>query len=217
MPTVDHAVIAAAGLGSRLGMGMPKCLVEVHGRPILAHQLDLLRDVPDVRVVVGFEEHRVAEAARSLRPDVTIVRNPAYRSTTTLRSYALGARFLDEPCLFLDADIVFEQASFAEFLAAGARSGTLVGYTDAKTDDAVFVTVDGLGRVTGFSREHRSAHEWANVAVLPPRFCETGSAAVFERMVPELPLPGHPVLSWEVDREDDLERARREAPVPALS
>lgn len=209
MPTADHAVIAAAGFGSRLGRGHPKCLVQLGGRTLLEQQLALLTEVSDVRVVVGFEEEQVIAAAVAARPDVTIVRNPAYARTTTLDSYAAGARHLVDPCLFMDADIWFDPGSFASFLDVAARSsGLLVGYTWARTEDAVHVAVEGE-RITGFSRTDLTPHEWANIAYLPAGYCETGAGAVFERMTLDLPLPACFVDSWEIDRPADLLRAER--------
>lgn len=217
MPTITHAVIAAAGFGSRLGHGHPKCLVEFRGRTLLDRQLELLKDVPDVRIVVGFQEDSVVKAARSLRPDVTIVRNPAYASTTTLQSYALGARFLTSSCLFMDADIVFERQTFSHFLdaAASARSAPLVAYTEAKTVDAVYASITG-GNVVGFSRTNRQPWEWANLAALPPHYCEGGGGAVFELLERDLPLPSFHIVSHEIDRSDDLITALKEHPVDAL-
>lgn len=203
---VEHAVIAAAGLGSRLGHGRPKCLVEIHGRPILAHQLELLRDVADVRIVVGFCEDDVLAATGVLDRGVVVVRNPAYRSTTTLHSYAMGARHLDEPCLYLDGDILFERSSFEGFLVAARPQSPLLAYTDAKTDDAVYVDVrDGM--IHGFSREIATPYEWANLAWLPPRWCEDGDGAVYEHLTRHLPIPGRHIVSFEVDNEADLQRA----------
>lgn len=213
MQTPDHAVIAAAGFGSRLGFGYPKCLVEVHGRPILSHQLDLLRDVPDVRIVVGFEEDRVRELAVSLRPDVIVVRNPAFATTTTLQSYALGARWLDEPCLFMDADILFDPASFAAFLGRCGSGAPLVACTRAKTVDAVYAHLEGE-QVVRFSRDETSPWEWANLAHLPANYCEGGTGSVFGHLAGDLPLSAALVESWEVDRRADLARAEREYACP---
>lgn len=208
MSPVEHAVIAAAGFGSRLGRGYPKCLVEFRGRTLLERQLELLRDVPDVRIVVGFREHEVVAHARDVRPDVLVVRNPAYATTTTLNSYALGARFLTEPTLFMDADILFEPASFAGFVDACTRA-PLVGYTRARTADAVFADVrDGL--VRGFSRTVPGAFEWANLAYLPPAYCECGEGSVYGRLSQDLPLAARFVDSFEVDRPADLELAERD-------
>jgi len=211
MPTVAHAVIAVAGLGSRLGHGKPKCLVEVAGRRILEWQLDLLRDVPDVRLVVGYLEHEVMDAAFKLRRDLTIVRNPAYRTTTTQQSYWLGARFLTEPCLYLDGDIVFEPGSFQTFLRRAAAGAPLIGVTPAKTEHAVFaattVAAEGALRVTGFSRTERSLWEWANVACLPPGMLQENGRDVFSRLARHTPLPAQAVECCEVDTEGDLAQA----------
>ena len=43
MPAVELAVIAAAGLGSRLGAATPKCLVKIDGVTLIERQLELLR------------------------------------------------------------------------------------------------------------------------------------------------------------------------------
>lgn len=213
MSPVKHAVIAAAGFGSRLGRGHPKCLVDFRGRTLLDRQLELLSDVPDVRIVVGFQEELVVPHARALRSDVIIVRNPAYSSTTTLNSYALGAQFMSEPCLFMDADIVFEEQSFKGFLTEAAEvAGPFMAYTDAKTADAVYCTVsDGL--VTGFTREQQTAFEWANLAYLPPRYCEGGTGSVYGRLAEDLPLQSRHIISHEIDRAEDLEVALRDHPL----
>ncbi len=206
MPVVEHAVIAAAGLGSRLGMGMPKCLVEVEGRPLIAFLLERLVGVPDVRIVVGFQEEDVIKAARSLRSDLVFVRNPAFRTTTTLQSYAVGARYLQTPCLFMDADIFFEATTFETFLKACESGCPLIGVTETKTADCVYVKRRSDGRVTQFSREDPEPFEWANLAWLPPGYCERGSGAVFERLSEDLPLASHEVTSYEFDTVQDLER-----------
>ena len=208
MPVVEHAVIAAAGLGSRLGLGKPKCLVEVAGRPIIHHQLNLLWDVPDVRVVVGFDEIAVMDAVTTIRRDVIFVRNPAYRTTTTLNSYAQGARHLTDHCLYMDADVLFERESFEAFLSACSGREHLVAVTAAKTSDAVFVHRNGSD-IVRFSRTDRTDFEWANLCWLPPRYCERGEGAVFERLSQDLPLPSREIVSWEIDTSEDFAAAMR--------
>jgi choline kinase len=204
--SVAHAVIAAAGLGSRLGWGSPKCLIDLAGETLLARQLRLLKDVPDVRIVVGFEENDVMAAARSIRPDVIFVRNAAFRTTSTLQSYALGAAGLTQSCLFMDADIVFEPRSFRRFLTVCTGSDPIIAITAAKTTDAVFVEVDD-GWVQSFARTTARPFEWANLCWLPPRYCETGHNAVFERLSVDLPLRCHEVESLEIDTPSDYAMA----------
>ena len=203
-------MIAAAGLGSRLGLGRPKCLLEIAGKSLLERQLELLGNVPDLRIVVGFEETQVIEAAVRIRPDIIFVRNAAYRTTTTLTSYALGARGLKDPCLFMDSDILFEPESFGAFLGDCTTRAPVIAVTPAKTADAVFVHVTG-GKVTRFSRVDPAPLEWANLCFLPPGYCETGTGAVFERLSRDLPLDFLEIASWEVDTLADYEVAKRGA------
>ena len=212
MPIAEHAVIAVAGLGSRLGHGKPKCLVEVGGRCILDWQLALLRDVPDVRLVVGYLEHEVIETAVRLRPDVTIVRNPAYRTTTTQHSYWLGGQHLTAPCVYLDGDLIFEPTSFHAFLSSAATRAPLIGVTEAKTEHAVFAATTpslerGFLQVQSFSRTERSAWEWANIACLPAGLLEENGRDVFSRLALHTPLLAQAVRCCEVDTEADLAQA----------
>jgi choline kinase len=211
MSIVESAVIAAAGLGSRLGLGKPKCLLEFGGKSILQHQLWLLRSVPDVRVVVGFEESLVMDAARRFRPDAIIVRNAAYRTTTTLDSYSLGAAGVHGNCLFLDGDITFGPASFARFLDTCRLDQALIGVTALKTQDAVCIGVVD-GQAIWFSRERQSAIEWANLAWIPPSWLDNPTGeSVFERLAGHLPQASCEVESYEVDTPADYTIAESRA------
>ncbi|MDP2101891.1 MAG: NTP transferase domain-containing protein [Methylotenera sp.] len=207
MSHVKHAVIAAAGLGSRLGMGKPKCLIEIGGMTILEHQLKLLDHIEDLRVVVGFEEDLVIDLIRQLRPETIIVRNPGYRATTTLHSYAMGASYLNDDCLFLDGDILFQQSSLDSFIQACRPDITLVGITPAKTKDAVFVHLNQSKQITSFSRSDKSNYEWANIVWIKPKLFHRASTAVYERLAEYLPLDTKEVNSNEIDTKEDMDNA----------
>jgi NDP-sugar pyrophosphorylase family protein len=209
---IEHVVIAAAGLGSRLGHGLPKCLVEIEGKTLLERQLALFRHVPDVRIVVGYMEHAVMEALSRLDRRVIVVRNPDFRNTTTQDSYALGATGISGRCVFLDADIVFDPGSLAAFFEQAAQYDLTIGVTQTKTDDAVFAEVgvqaDDQLELRSFSRERRSEYEWANIVCAPASTFHRGRGAVFETLAELLPARAVPVVSYEVDTESDLQRAR---------
>jgi len=210
MQTVEYAVIAVAGLGSRLGLGKPKCLVEIGGYPIIEYQLKMLKDIPNIRLVVGFEEHEVIKVARKLRPDVVFVRNPSFRTTTTLASYSMGAEHIDKPCLFMDGDIIFEPNSFHKFVDRCSSEKLLVGVTAAKTDDAVYVHLENE-KITKFSRTEESDFEWANIVWVPPGYFSCENKSVYERLQDDLPLSVCSVDSHEVDTVEDFERAKSNA------
>jgi len=208
MPTVKHAVIAAAGMGTRLGLGFPKCMYELGGRPLISHLLDRLVEVEDIRVVVGFMEKEVIDVVSKIRQDVIFVRNPAYQTTTTLTSYIMGAENLTEPCLYMDADIFFSPDSFENFLSICSRkSKPYIAITKAKTVDAVFVARNETGAVVGFSRVEASSWEWANLAHLPAGTLQEQPTAVFEQLRSCLPIESIEVESYEIDRGEDLEQA----------
>ncbi len=80
------AVVLAAGEGSRMASaaaGLPKALVSVAGRPLLAHTLERLEcaGFSDVVLVAGFQAETIEEFLKKVRPglNVKIVRNPEYR------------------------------------------------------------------------------------------------------------------------------------------
>lgn len=210
MPAVEIAIISAAGIGSRLGMNMPKCLVRVAGRRIIEWQLDLLREVPEVRVVVGFLEDEVMECVRAIRPDVIFVRNPRYTETTTLQSIALATRNLEQPFLIMDGDLLIEPGSFAAFLDACRPGESLIGIAPAHSDDAVFVTTrthQNTSWVTGFQRSPRTDMEWTGLAWLDRSFIANEHCHVYPMIAPRLPLRAGVVQSMEVDTSGDLARA----------
>ena len=48
-------VISCAGIGSRLGLGLTKALVDINGKSLISWQLKLFECIKDVRVVIGFQ------------------------------------------------------------------------------------------------------------------------------------------------------------------
>lgn len=210
MQVVKHAIISAAGIGSRLGLNMPKCLVKVNGRRIIDYQLELLSEIEDVRVVVGFLEDQVIDHVRQVREDVIFVRNSNYASTSTLQSIALAARFMKEPFLALDGDVIIEKRSFKRFLHSCKQGAPLIGVTAAGTEDAVFVRskkVNGQIIVEGFQRNPNTDLEWTGIAYLDGGHIRNENRFVYELLEQSLPLPAAMLECFEVDTQADLAKA----------
>jgi molybdenum cofactor cytidylyltransferase len=73
---VITAVVLAAGSSTR--MGRPKQLLELDGKPMLQHTVDLVAArFEDVVLVLGHEADAI-EAALEVPPEVRVVRNPDY-------------------------------------------------------------------------------------------------------------------------------------------
>lgn len=215
MQAVESAVIAAAGLGSRLGLGVPKCLLEIDGRTLLSRLVEVLEPrLERIHVVVGYREDLIIEHCARNHPGVVLVRNPEYRTTNTAHSYSLGARALTGKCLFLDGDLLAVPGSLGRFIAEAASVDLLIGLTETKSENAVFVEcTDDPGAphlrvVEGFTRERRGDTEWANVVSGPSRLMDDAAGFVFERLNDYLPARGAMIELCEVDTSSDFEAAR---------
>jgi choline kinase len=115
---VQQAVVLAAGRGSRMGPltdEVPKCLLPLAGRPVLAWTLDALRANGCTRVqAVGGWCH-----AR-LRPWVDdLVLNPRWSETNMVRSLQAASHWLAQaPTLVVYGDGAYGRRALAQALAA---------------------------------------------------------------------------------------------------
>ncbi|MCD4863034.1 NTP transferase domain-containing protein [Pseudomonas sp. PLB05] len=210
MPLIEHAVISAAGIGSRLGLNRPKCLVEVAGRTLLDYHLERLVDVPVVWLVVGFQEEDVIAHALALRPNIIIVRNPDFARTNTLQSIFRVAQHLHERFLVVDADTVVRRDSFKEFLKAAEQCAQLVGVSSYTTSDGVRVILNQEKTlVQAFTREPHYEWEWTGIAILEPSIVVDKPIYVYQALEPSLPLPAYELDAFDIDTVADLDMARR--------
>jgi L-glutamine-phosphate cytidylyltransferase len=103
------AVILAAGQGTRLRPltdDRPKCLVEIAGKTILDHQLEILRaaGVDDITVVAGYREDQIQ------RPGLRKIINPRYAETNMVYTLFCAHELMDgrEDLIISYGDIVYE-------------------------------------------------------------------------------------------------------------
>jgi choline kinase len=206
MPDFTHAVISAAGLGSRLGLDMPKCLLEINHKTIIEYQLELLKDVEDVRIVVGFLEEQVIQKVRAVRNDAVFIRNPLFRTTSSAYSLHLATKDLRDPFLIMDGDLLIEPGSFRRFLRESTGRQSLVGVTQAKTEDAVFVTIQDH-HIHKFHRAPRAEFEWCGVAYLSGIRINKDLNFIYEELERHCPLKCCEILCYEIDTPADYHQA----------
>ncbi len=205
---VKYAVICAAGMGSRLGLDIPKCMVDIGNKKLIDHLLDNLKEVENIRIVVGFKEQEVIRYVKNIRPDVVFVRNPSYNTTTNAYSLYLGSYDIGEPFINVDGDMILDPVSFKEFLkVCETAEEDIIGITKASTEDAVFVKIDDSGMVNQFSREPISKFEWCGIAFLKNIRMSIGGKYVYQEIEPHLPLRSAYVSCFEIDTPIDLDYA----------
>ena len=120
-----QAVILAAGQGIRLRPltdDCPKCLVEVHGKPILRYQLEALCDagVRKCVIVVGYRaaQVRASFGTRFRDLSITYVENEIFDSTNNIYSLWLARREITEDLLLLEGDLIFEPELLMDLIDA---------------------------------------------------------------------------------------------------
>lgn len=200
-----NVVISAAGMGTRLGLDIPKCLLQINGETLLARQLKQTAQCAHVYVVVGFKEEQVIAEALKYRHDVIIVRNPMYATTSNAYSLSLGSQFCNS-YLALDGDVWFPYKTMYEMLEHISEhpEETTLFATPAKTQDTVFMNISN-NMCTQFSRIEKTAHEWSGCGYYCDIRIPQTARYVFEEIIPHLPKRAKIIKCWEVDTPADFE------------
>lgn len=161
-----RAVVLAAGEGTRLrpySADRPKCLVELAGQSLLAHQLDVLAGagITDVTVVTGYRGEQIDALG------LATVRNPEYDRTNMVTSLMYARSLLDGSAdvLVAYADIVYEPTVVAALVDSPAPFATTIDldwhrlWSERLTDplaDAETLELDPDGHIVELGRKPRS-------------------------------------------------------------
>jgi choline kinase len=208
LQTIKTAVISAAGVGSRLGLNRPKCLIEIDNITLIGNILKNCQEIPNIYIVVGFMENDVIQEVLKYRSDVIFVRNPDFAVTSNTHSIALASNHLTERILIIDGDTYFDKEAIAKILYVSTDSNQVVGITKVKTEDAVYVKLSEEGKVSGFSREPISDYEWTGIGVIDPIKLEHVEGFVYLHIEKQLPAEAVEISSWEIDTPSDLQKLR---------
>lgn len=193
-------IISCAGIGKRLGRGIPKAIVELYGEELILRTLKLLDDVEDVRIVVGYQAEKVIEKVLSFRRDVMFVFNHDYLNTGTGASVLLAARGAKEYILTIDGDVIIHPNDMKKLLE---KDEEFVGVMDITTEDPVFVKINDDNKAIGFSREN-GEYEWTGITQLKTSHLIETTGHTLTLVEPRLPLPIEKVRMREIDTESDF-------------
>jgi L-glutamine-phosphate cytidylyltransferase len=222
-----HALILAAGTGSRSQQRRPKCLLKVGGRPLLHHQMNALDEVgaDQITLVLGYQWQRVETA---LRGRGQVILNERYAITNSLYSFWLARDAIDGDVLVMNGDVLFDPALLRDLLEV---EGSALAYDTTSGDDPEHMKVRTRnGRLLRMSKDLPPMHNHGeNVGIVHLREPAARAAAlaadqlvrqgrgddwvsaVFTEVAPRhsitcLDVAGRPWV--EIDFPHDLEHAR---------
>ncbi len=199
-------VISCAGMGTRLGIGTTKALVDIEGKPLIIRQLELLESFKDIRVVVGYQMESVIKVVTAYRKDILFVTNHNYRNTGTGGSFSLGIKNAAEMVVALDGDLLVNPDDLRRVLCSDKEC---VCGAIPYTEDPMYMKTlvqDGKTYGVGFSREE-GEYEWTGLAQVRTKKLVPGDKHVCDMMVPLLPLEMELIRAKEIDTMADYENA----------
>jgi choline kinase len=218
------AVILAAGRGTRLGLDLPKAMVEVdRGRTIIDYQVENLEPfipIKDILVVVGFKK----ELITTRHPELTYVVNERFAVTNTSKSLLEGLSRLNEDVLWLNGDVIFDRELIPKMLSAGC-SCVLVDNKKCGPEEVKY-RVDDRGYITVISKQVPEAEGEAlglnlvgraDLAAFRKHLELVADSDYFEKAIENyiiqdkgrfLAIPADGLFCHEVDFPEDLARVR---------
>lgn len=197
-------VISCAGMGSRLGIGSTKALVEICGKPLIIHQLEMLKDFQDICIVVGYQADKVMKLVSEYRSDVRFAFNHEYKTTGTGASLSKALIAANEYIVTLDGDLLVHPKDLKDFLTLDYEciAGCL-----PSTDNPVLMKINN-NTVINFSRQEGDL-EWTGLAKIKTEHLTPGNGHVYQMLEHLLPLPVKLIRSKEIDTMNDYENAVR--------
>jgi choline kinase len=148
MKKIEHAIILAAGLGTRLKPltdHSPKCLTEVNGRPILVNTLENLAKlgIRHCTIVTGYLQEKIAATVKKGRDglQITCTENDVYGKTNDMYSLWLVRDVMKKGAVILEGDIYFRAPTLGKALdTMDGRSFYCAGRYYGKPDEVVIRT-----------------------------------------------------------------------------
>ena len=186
------AVILAAGQGTRLKPltnRTPKCLVRLHGKPIMQRQLESL-DRAGIRqcvVVVGYRGDQVERqfGPRFRNLDLTYVYNERYHETNNIYSLWLARNHLDDDILLLEADLIFEDGLLTDLMQNAHPDVAVVDWFRPTMDGTVILARDGMAESMALKSQQGDDFDYSH-ALKTVNIYSLSRDTMVRRFLPEL-------------------------------
>lgn len=195
-------IICCAGMGTRLGIGTTKALVDICGKPLIIRLLEQLDEYKDIRIVVGFDAERVIQAVRKYRNDIMFVFNYDYETTGAAHSLKKALLAANDMIIAIDGDTLFDKIDFQKFLN---YNGECIVVSRNATMEPIVATLD-CNDVTKLSKENGDLH-WSGVSKLLKNRYDGDGEHVYDILNKQLPISSLELRLKEINTQEDYENA----------
>src|SRR2546428_1618308 len=201
--SVRHAIILAAGLGTRLRSvadDRPKGLIEIDGETLVGRSVRLLRSagINHITIVTGYAADYYERFAAG-QPDIHLARNDKFASTGSMASLAIALDRVQHDVLVLESDIVYESRALTTMLSAAASDSTLVSGPTKAGDEVWGYAPEGrLHAMT------KIAHELPAITgelVGITRLCASAGTTMLHAFKGFVNAHGHGRMDYETDAD----------------
>ena len=203
-------VLCCAGIGSRLGLGKTKVMLEVAGQTLLQRHLAAFSKVTDLRIVLGFQALSVINSAKSINDEIIFVMNHDYFTSKTGYSFSLGARFANQYVIQWDGDLIVRKDDISQLLV----EEEYCAISEISSDEPVIVVLDDTQKFVEKFNPPNSAVakellEWTGPCCLRRnKLTDVPKASnVFDVVQNSLPLVAKRITAQDIDTIDDYNKA----------
>ena len=174
------AFILAAGVSRRLyphTYNIPKCLLEVGGKPIIHYQLEALDklSVSNVTMIVGYHREMLMKHVTDSFPSLNfdfIINNHFFETNTAYSAFLAYEKLILDDYLFMNADVVYEEKMLFELVQSAYSSVLAVDIKECGREE-VKVIDGGDNKISAIGKELIESHclgEFIGVAKLSKDF-----------------------------------------------
>lgn len=195
-------IILCAGMGKRLGIGVPKALLNINGVPLIIRILEKFDDIDDVRIVVGFNAEKVIETVLNYRKEVLFVFNHNYRNTGPAESVSVSLDGIKEYALIIDGDLVIHPDSVD--MIKNIDSEFICGCKIHSENPVLLYETNGIVQ----SFEKGGNYEWAGICCIKKQNLDFNKKYVYEMISSKLPLNFLKIKVRDVDTITDYNNAK---------
>lgn len=157
----ERVIILAAGMGSRLAPltdNQPKCMVIMHGEPLLSWNLAAVRSlgIEDIVVVTGYKSERVTVE------NVQLINNPGFADTNMVYTLWCAQQLFGDEFIMIYGDIVYNPGVLKALLENTDDIAVVVDrkwrqYWEMRTEDilgdAESLQVDDDGKIVSIGQK----------------------------------------------------------------